>query len=306
MGSRPRSGSRAPRMSRESAKAESLGTPCAVLNFVEEFSCTPELRSAEGRFMSYDKRQAICEFGGWSANYDRSILQWLLFRPAHRAIIARIRARFADQPITVLDVGCGTGVLAARIRGASPHAKVWGLDLVAAMLAKGRSRWRAHPGHLAPVQGDSERLPFPDGVFDVITCANSFHHYPHQERAVEEMCRVLKPGGRLILVDGSRDKPWGWFIYDVCVARVEGDVRHASAHRVRALFARAGLVETTQEVHRGLAPFLLTEGVARPIAKDRAGPARSGRSGPSISREPAFAGSSFADNRRAIDGARVR
>ena len=114
-----------------------------------------------------------------------------------------------------------------------------------------------------PVQGDSERLPFPAGAFDVVTCANSFHHYPHQDGAVDEMHRVLKPGGRLILVDGCRDGPWGWFIYDVCVAGVEGDVLHASARRVRELFARGGFVETTQKVHRGLAPFLLTEGVAR-------------------------------------------
>ena len=128
-----------------------------------------------------------------------------------------------------------------------------------------------------PVQGDSERLPFPGGAFDVVTCANSFHHYPHQQRAVEEMHRVLKPGGRLILVDGDRDGPWGWFIYDVCVAGVEGDVLHASARRVRELFASGGFVETAQEVHRGLAPFLLTEGVVRPAVEARlAGQSRSG------------------------------
>ena len=219
--------------------------------------------------MSYDKNQATREFGRWSENYDRSILQWLLFGPAHRAIIARIRAGFDDRPLTILDVGCGTGVFAARIREALPQAKVWGVDLVAAMLAGGRSRWRAHRGHVTPVQGDSERLPFSEGAFDVVTCANSFHHYPHQQRAVEEMHRVLKPGGRLILVDGSRDGPWGWFIYDVCVAGVEGDVLHASARRVRELFAGAGFVETAQEVHRGLAPFLLTEGVARPAVEAR-------------------------------------
>jgi ubiquinone/menaquinone biosynthesis C-methylase UbiE len=220
-----------------------------------------------GVSMSYDKIQAAREFGRWSENYDRSILQWLLFRPAHRAIIARIQAGFGDRELTVLDVGCGTGVFAARIREALPHASLWGVDLVAAMLAKGRSRWRAHRGHVLAVQGDSERLPFPAGAFDVVTCANSFHHYPRQERAVEEMHRVLKPGGRLILVDGNRDGPWGWFIYDVCVAGVEGDVSHASARRIRELFARAGFVETGQEVHRGLAPFLLTEGLTGPAVE---------------------------------------
>ncbi len=77
------------------------------------------------------------------------------------------------------------------------------------------------------------------------------------------MFRVLKPGGRLFLVDGYRDGLWGWFIYDVCVAGVEGEVLHASARRIRDLFARAGFVQTSQKVHRGPAPFLLTEGVTR-------------------------------------------
>jgi ubiquinone/menaquinone biosynthesis C-methylase UbiE len=223
----------------------------------------------KGLLMSYDRKQAAHEFGRWSENYDRSILQWLLFRPAHQAIIARIAAAFGDQPLAILDVGCGTGVFAARVREALPQAKVWGVDLVAGMLAKGRTRWHAHRGSVVPIQGDSERLPFREGAFDVVTCSNSFHHYPHQERAVEEMRRVLKPGGRLVLVDGSRDDPWGWFIYDICVASIEGDVLHASKRRVRSLFAQAGFVGTEQELHQGLAPFLLSEGVAGHAHKSR-------------------------------------
>jgi ubiquinone/menaquinone biosynthesis C-methylase UbiE len=214
--------------------------------------------------MAYDKDQATEEFTRWSESYDRCILQWLLFGPSHRAIIRKIRDRFGDRPLKVLDVGCGTGVFGSRIRAALPKATVWGVDLVSGMLAGGAERWKAHAGRLLPVQGDSERLPFADGSFDVVTCANSFHHYPHQDRAVGEMHRVLRPGGRLILVDGYRDAPWGWFIYDVCVATVEGAVHHASAFRFRDLLANAGFRETSQKVHRGPAPFLLTEGVARP------------------------------------------
>ena len=45
-----------------------------------------------------------------------------------------------------------------------------------------------------PVRGDSERLPFESGAFDIVTCANSFHHYPRQDRAVAEMRRVLRAG----------------------------------------------------------------------------------------------------------------
>jgi ubiquinone/menaquinone biosynthesis C-methylase UbiE len=217
--------------------------------------------------MGYDKHQANHEFTRWSESYDRSILQWLLFGPSHRAIIARIKARFGDKPIRVLDVGCGTGQFAVRIRQALPNARVWGIDLVAGMLAKGAARWREHADGVFPVQADSERLPFGWGAFDVVTCANSFHHYPHQDRAIEEMRRVLKPGGRLLLVDGYRDRPWGWLIYDVCVAGIEGDVHHASARRVRDLFAHAGFGEVSQKVHPGFAPFLLSEAVAPDLAR---------------------------------------
>ena len=73
------------------------------------------------------------------------------------------------------------------------------------MLAKGQPRWKRLAGQVLPVQGDSERLPFATGSFDFVTCTNSFHHYPRQNRAVVEMHRVLRPGGRLLIIDGYRD-----------------------------------------------------------------------------------------------------
>jgi ubiquinone/menaquinone biosynthesis C-methylase UbiE len=212
--------------------------------------------------MSYDKQQAALEFTSWSESYDRSILQWLLFGPSHRALIKRIREAAGDQPIKMLDVGCGTGVFASKVRVTLPRVDVCGVDLVSDMLAKGHSRWRLHQRHVLPVQGDSERLPFASGSFDIVTCANSFHHYPRQDRAVAEMARVLRPGGRLMIIDGYRDAPWGWFIYDVCVAGVEGDVHHASAKRFRDLMTQAGLKAVAQRVFRGPAPFLITEAIA--------------------------------------------
>ncbi len=212
--------------------------------------------------MGYDKRQAKHEFTRWSESYDQSILQRLLFGPAHRAIIAKIREQWGDRSIRVLDVGCGTGIFAEQIRKALPNAQVVGIDLVAGMLIKGSERWKRHEGTVFAVQADSERLPFNRGSFDVVTCANSFHHYPNQTRAVAEMRRVLRANGRLMLVDGYRDRPWGWLIYDVCVAKIEGAVHHASASEMRRIFGEVGMEAVTQTVHRGAAPFLLTEAVA--------------------------------------------
>jgi ubiquinone/menaquinone biosynthesis C-methylase UbiE len=233
--------------------------------------------------MSYDKVQAVREFSSWSGGYDRSILQPLLFGPAHRAMITRLRARSGDRRTSILDVGCGTGIFAARIAAAVPRATIWGVDLVAGMLVGGRERWKALRDQVVPVQADSERLPFPNETFDVVTCANSFHHYPHQDWAVAEMYRVLRPGGRLFLLDGYRDGLWGWFIYDVCVTAVEGEVRHASARRVRDLFRAAGFDQINQKVYHGPAPFLLSEGVTRPRAtpglRPRAGVTAAARTG---------------------------
>jgi ubiquinone/menaquinone biosynthesis C-methylase UbiE len=211
--------------------------------------------------MAYNKDQAAREFIRWSDSYDRCILQWLIFGPSHRTLIRRVREVVGDHPARILDVGCGTGVFAGRLRAALPRVEVYGVDLVAEMLRKGRARWRSHRAHVLPVQGDSERLPFPSGCFDIVTCSNSFHHYPRQDRAVMEMKRVLRPGGRLMIVDGYRDGPWGWLIFDVCVAAIEGDVHHASARRFRDLMAEAGLQAISQRPHRGLAPYLMTEGV---------------------------------------------
>ncbi len=211
--------------------------------------------------MSYDKRQASVEFQRWSESYDRCVLQWLLFRPTHKAVLKRLEARFGERPFRLLDVGCGTGQFMERVRARFPKAEVCGVDLSGPMVRQGAVRWGRQFAHTLPVQGDSERLPFADDCFDAITCAHSFHHYPHQERAVVEMHRVLRPGGRLLLIDGNRDFVWGWFIYDVCVAAVEGAVHHCSGKRFRALTTDAGFELEEQKGHWGPAPFLVTEAV---------------------------------------------
>ncbi len=140
-------------------------------------------------------------------------------------------------------MGCGTGVFAARIRrGVLPNAKVWGIDLVSEMLTKGGSeRWRKHAGHVQPAQADSERLPFASGTFDIVTCASTASTTTRTRTGPSPRCTGCCVRGRLMLIDGYRDALWGWFIYDVCVAAVEGDVHHASSQRFRELFTQAGL-----------------------------------------------------------------
>ena len=86
--------------------------------------------------MSYDKLHATREFTRWSESYDHSVLQWLLFGPSHRVLIRRVRAVAGDRPLKMLDVGCGTGLFAGRVRTALPNVEVWGVCCCFAQCAR--------------------------------------------------------------------------------------------------------------------------------------------------------------------------
>ncbi len=215
--------------------------------------------------MPYSKQDAFRQFENWSAGYDSSVLQKLLFGPSHSRIAAELPVA---EPVQLLDVGCGTGRFMELVLVEGRAAKVWGLDISKSMLTHGKQRLRRYNGSAHIVQGDAERLPFPSDYFDVVTCSNCFHHFPDQQQAVCEMFRVLRDGGRVMLIDGYRDNLWGRFIYDFCVVRVEGPVHHASARRFQELMTTAGFTDVWQEVTLGLAPFILTVGTARKRCAD--------------------------------------
>jgi ubiquinone/menaquinone biosynthesis C-methylase UbiE len=162
----------------------------------------------------------------------------------------------------VLDVGCGTGRLAGHILQQFPETQVWGLELSDGMLRQCRQLEEFGRGRLHLVQGDSERLPFASDFFDAITCTHCFHHFPRQDRVVAEMYRALRPGGRLLIIDGDRDRWWGRLLYDVLVVMVEGPVRHLTGQAFRALYQAAGFEQVSQRRRRGPLPFLLTRGQA--------------------------------------------
>ena len=107
----------------------------------------------------------------------------------------------------VLDVAGGTGDLAAAFaRRVGPEGEVWLTDINNAMLARGRDRL-LDEGLITPAaQCDAERLPFPSEHFDVVTVAFGLRNMTRKEAALAEMRRVLRPGGRLLVLEFSRVK----------------------------------------------------------------------------------------------------
>jgi demethylmenaquinone methyltransferase/2-methoxy-6-polyprenyl-1,4-benzoquinol methylase len=103
----------------------------------------------------------------------------------------------------VLDVAGGTGDLSgAFARQVGPAGAVVVADINAAMLDVGRARLadRGIAGSVEFVQADAEALPFPENYFDCITIAFGLRNVTHQDRALASMYRVLKPGGRLLVL----------------------------------------------------------------------------------------------------------
>ena len=105
----------------------------------------------------------------------------------------------------VLDVAGGTADLSlAFARKVGPTGQVWLTDINHAMLSLGRDRV-VDNGLLLPVaQCDAEKLPFPDNHFDVVTVAFGLRNMTHKDQAIAEMRRVLKPGGRLLVLEFSK------------------------------------------------------------------------------------------------------
>ena len=104
----------------------------------------------------------------------------------------------------VLEVGVGTGLLALPL--ASRGLDVVGVDVSTAMLAKLRQKSAAGEGRVRLAEADARRLPFPDGAFGSAYLRHVLHLIPDWPVAAAELCRVVGPGGT-ILVDAGRDTP---------------------------------------------------------------------------------------------------
>lgn len=105
----------------------------------------------------------------------------------------------------VLDVAGGTGDLSlAFAKRVGPTGQVWLTDINNSMLTHGRDRL-VDKGIITPVaQCDAEKLPFPDEYFDCVTVAFGLRNMTHKELALAEMQRVLRPGGRLLVLEFSQ------------------------------------------------------------------------------------------------------
>ncbi len=179
-------------------------------------------------------------FDDVSSVYDRGMqpLEWLIFRRLRRRMFPLLRG-------DVLELGVGTGVNLPLYK---PEARVVGCDASGEMLA-----WAARRHPRAPVtlvQADAQRLPFTDGSFDVVTASLLFCSVADPAQGLAESRRVLRPGGRLVLLEHTRGSGLGAWLTEAFhpLWRTWSRECHLNRERTRAV-AEAGFKVQHVERH---------------------------------------------------------
>ena len=160
------------------------------------------------------QRAALVEtlFGTLAPRYDLiNDLQSLGMHRRWKKLLARMAEVKPGQK--ALDLCCGTGDIAFALHGAG--AEVIGLDFSPAMLAVARERSRKLPARpeVPPLEfrtGDVMQIPYGPASFDIVSIGYGLRNLESWERGLEEMARVARPGGRLLVLDFGKPNGWLW------------------------------------------------------------------------------------------------
>ena len=165
---------------------------------------TDKARRVRGVFDSVAKRYDVMN----------DVMSMGLHRAWKAYTVAVANLRPGDQ---VLDIAGGTGDLArAFARKVGPTGRVQHTDINEAMLRTGRDRLLDEGLALPTTVCDAEKLPYKTASFDLVSVAFGLRNMTHKDAALAEMCRVLRPGGRLLVLEFSRvaeplRKPYDWY-----------------------------------------------------------------------------------------------
>lgn len=153
------------------------------------------------------KQQVAAHWGRRAAHFDEDFGHSIR-TAAERAAWDRILdlvvpRRPALDALDALDAGCGTGFLSFELAGRG-H-RVTGVDFAPAMIAEARRKATERARSVRFEEADAELLPFSPASFDLVISRHVLWTLPHPEAAIDEWKRVLRPGGRLVIVDSQLD-----------------------------------------------------------------------------------------------------
>lgn len=191
---------------------------------------------------------------------ERQRALWQRAAPTYDASIARLDGRFMAASRAwaceraagaVLEVAIGTGLSLPHY---PPDARVTGLDPSTAMLTEAERRASTEGMEVTLIVGEGDRLPFPAASFDAVVCAFALCGVPDVPRALDEMYRVVRPGGALLLVDhvgsGNPVIRAGQHLLDLVTVPTQGE--HWTRRPLRTVRARGWDVVESGRLHHGI------------------------------------------------------
>jgi ubiquinone/menaquinone biosynthesis C-methylase UbiE len=140
-------------------------------------------------------------WNGRAAEFDQGPSHGLLNEEQHQAWVAVLSQLAGSEPLKVLDLGCGTGFLSLLL--ANMGHDVTGLDFAEEMLQLARAKADQAGLPINFLSGDAEHTGLPEGAYDLIVARHLIWTLPHPADAVAEWTRLLKPQGRIALVEGQ-------------------------------------------------------------------------------------------------------
>lgn len=193
---------------------------------------TNDAKTKSRDYFNNHRRSRLAGGGYWRHDYKYAF-----------SIIKKIK------PGSLIDIGCGPGAFLSEVSRLFPDVQLNALDLSEEMIEETRNRLS---GKVIATVGDSENMPLEDEQYQVVTCNMSIHHYPHPQKAVNEMYRILKNGGYILLNDMDCVFPIR-AVANFCFPRMKaGDVKMYNRNEILELMKTAGFKKVK---YRKISPF---------------------------------------------------
>lgn len=186
--------------------------------------------------------------------YDQITGKW--FYRNQLDLIRRMELRVNS---IILDVGCGTGKAVAELARKMPDGRIYGIDLSERMVEKAIQRTEQW-AHVQVLPGDAENIPFESDFFSDCFSTLSFHHFVNPRRALQEIARVLKQGGRLYMIDHFQDTLFGQLMeVVVCQHFSPGHVKAYTPQELSRMLETCGFQKVVFEHYRWHLGLIIAE-----------------------------------------------
>lgn len=185
-------------------------------------------------------RDNVRLFTLWSKAYDHGPIKWWL-AGIQKKVCRIIEENSKKSNVKLLDIGCGTGELLLMLANKKRYQKLCGADLTGAMLKIARKKLKGYK-NVSFAKAPADNLPFKNQMFDIAATTEAFHHFPKPEKSLEEIRRVLKKKGRLVLADIY----FGRIISDIFCMLEPGCVKVYSQKEIKQLLETAGFKVISQ------------------------------------------------------------